>query len=177
MNTLVLGGARSGKSRYAQRLAQDGAQTVVYIATATAGDEEMAARIAHHQKTRPGSWQLVEQPRHLTKTLVEYADPKRLIIVDCLTLWASNIMFGLPGQPADSGFSDFETASASLRAVLPDLAGDTVLVSNEVGQGVVPIGAETRRYVDEMGLLHQQLATLCDRVVLVTAGLPQIIKG
>lgn len=167
--TLILGGARSGKSALAERLAQ-AFDEVVYIATAQAGDAEMARRIAEHRARRPAHWRSVEQPTRLAATLVEHARAGRCLLVDCLTLWLSNLLL--------SGDADaLARERAALLAVLPNLPGELLLVSNEVGQGIVPVGELSRRFVDQAGWLHQALATQCQRVILVTAGLPLALKG
>ena len=170
MRTLMLGGARSGKSVLAERLAIESGQEVVYIATAQAGDAEMAARIAHHRARRPQQWLCVEEPLHLADALREYAHDDRCILVDCLTLWLSNLLGG-------PDMRDFERERERLLSALPKLPGTVLMVSNEVGLGVVPMGELTRRFVDEAGRLHQALAALSERVVWVAAGLPLALKG
>jgi adenosylcobinamide kinase/adenosylcobinamide-phosphate guanylyltransferase len=178
MNELILGGARSGKSRYAQERALASGRAVTYIATAVAGDAEMAERIACHRAQRPREWQLVEATHHLAATLRRHAAPDRCLLVDCLTLWLSHWL--APG-PAAAGAADpahgFNEERAQLLATLPTLPGRLILVSNEIGMGVVPLGALTRRFCDEAGRLHQDLAGLCERVTLMVAGLPLLIKG
>lgn len=168
--TLILGGARSGKSAYAERLAAASGHEVVYLATATAGDGEMQARIAHHRERRPAHWRTVECARELASALREAAAPGHCLLVDCLTLWVSNLLF-------EKGESAWETEREALLQVLPTLPGEVILVSNEVGLGVVPMGAISRRFVDESGRLHQALAAQCERVVWVAAGLPLALKG
>jgi adenosylcobinamide kinase/adenosylcobinamide-phosphate guanylyltransferase len=170
MRTLILGGARSGKSALAERLAGDSGREVVYIATAQAGDAEMAARIAHHRARRPQQWLCVEEPMHLADVLREHARDERCILVDCLTLWLSNLL-------GDVDMQGFERERDRLLKVLPELPGDVLLVSNEVGLGIVPMGELTRRFVDEAGRLHQAIAALSERVVFVVAGLPLVLKG
>ncbi|RUL76717.1 bifunctional adenosylcobinamide kinase/adenosylcobinamide-phosphate guanylyltransferase [Dyella choica] len=170
MRSLILGGARSGKSALAERLAVDSGLEVVYIATAQAGDGEMAARIAHHRARRPQQWLCVEEPVHLAGVLREYARENRCILVDCLTLWLSNLL-----GAADEPF--FARERARLLEALPALPGELLMVSNEVGLGIVPLGELTRRFVDETGRLHQAMAALCERVVFVAAGLPLVLKG
>jgi adenosylcobinamide kinase/adenosylcobinamide-phosphate guanylyltransferase len=145
---------------------------VTYIATAEAGDGEMAVRIAHHQARRPEAWQLVEAPLSLASALEEHATADRCLIVDCLTLWLSNL---LAGEASDEG--RFDAERTALLELLPQIPGRVILVSNEVGLGIVPLGALTRRFCDESGRLHQAVAALCDRVSFVTAGLPMILKG
>ncbi|MCD0259914.1 bifunctional adenosylcobinamide kinase/adenosylcobinamide-phosphate guanylyltransferase [Xanthomonas melonis] len=170
MRQLILGGARSGKSAFAERLAVDAAAEVAYVATAQALDAEMQQRIAHHRRQRPPQWQCVEEPIHLAATLQAVAAPQCCVLVDCLTLWLSNLL----GHPDADAFG---RERAALLDVLPRLPGQIVLVSNEVGQGIVPLGELTRRFVDEAGRLHQALALQCERVVFVVAGLPTVLKG
>ena len=168
MKELILGGARSGKSAFAQRMATASGLEVLYLATAQAGDAEMAERIARHRAERPGAWGLVEEPLALAAALRTHAAPNRCLLVDCLTLWLNNVI-------ADEALL-FRERKALLDA-LPGLPGRVILVSNEVGMGIVPLGELTRRYCDEAGRLHQELAQLCDRVTLVAAGLPLVLKG
>lgn len=170
MKTLILGGARSGKSALAERLAGDSGRDVVYIATAQAHDDEMRERIAHHRARRPAHWQSVEEPLALADALRRHAREDRCLLVDCLTLWLSNLLIG--PEPAR-----FERERDALLDRLPALPGELLLVSNEVGLGIVPMGALSRRFVDEAGRLHQTLATHCERVLFVAAGLPIALKG
>lgn len=165
--TLILGGARSGKTGLAQRLALASGLRPVYLATAEAGDAEMAERIARHQALRDGRWISVEAPRALEAALRQWAVPAHYVLVDCLTLWLTNLL--LAGE-------DPEAARARLLAALDSVGGPVALVSNEVGQGIVPLGELTRRFVDEAGLLHQAIAAQAARVVLVVAGLPLELK-
>jgi len=169
MKELILGGARSGKSALAERLAGESALDVVYIATATPGDAEMAERIRHHQARRPDHWQLLEAPVYLAAALREASGPDRCLIVDCLTLWLSNLLL------ADE--AEFQAQRQALLTPLPGRPGRVSLVGNETGMGVVPLGELSRRFVDEAGRLHQQLAWMCDRVTLTVAGLPHVLKG
>ncbi|HEU0197789.1 MAG TPA: bifunctional adenosylcobinamide kinase/adenosylcobinamide-phosphate guanylyltransferase [Nevskiaceae bacterium] len=170
MRTLILGGARCGKSALAQRLAGANGGDVVYIATATAGDAEMATRIAHHRAERPAMWTTIEEPLALAAALRKQAHPGRTIIVDCLTLWLTNLL--LSREPAS-----LDAERAALLTALPELPGDVLFVSNEVGCGIVPADALSRRFVDESGRLHQALAARCERVLRVVAGLVQPLKG
>jgi adenosylcobinamide kinase / adenosylcobinamide-phosphate guanylyltransferase len=168
--TLILGGVRSGKSRYAGELARAHGGAVTLIATGAARDEEMAARIEAHRASRPPQWGLVEEPLHLAAALRAAAAPgRRVIIVDCLTLWLSNLLC-LEDEDA------LRRESAGLIETLPALGADCILISNEVGFGIVPVSALARRFGDEAGALHQRLAALCDRVVLTVAGLPLALK-
>ena len=170
MRTLILGGARSGKSALAERLARESGQAVIYIATAQAHDAEMAARIAHHRDRRPAHWQSVEEPLALADALRAYAHFDRCVLVDCLTLWLSNLL-------GDADDKRLERECEALLDVLPALPGELLFVSNEVGLGVVPMGELTRRFVDEAGRLHQAMAARCERVLFVAAGLPLPLKG
>lgn len=163
--TLVLGGARSGKSRYAEGLI--GGREAVYLATSQAWDAEMAERITHHRDRRGGNWLTVEEPLDLAAALAAQARPDRPILVDCLTLWLTNILLAERDVPAEM---------AALVAALPGLAGPVVLVSNEVGQGIVPDNKLARLFRDHAGRLHQDIAAIADKVVFVIAGLPQILK-
>ncbi|MFP6851248.1 MAG: bifunctional adenosylcobinamide kinase/adenosylcobinamide-phosphate guanylyltransferase [Pseudomonas sp.] len=170
MHELILGGARSGKSRLAERLASESALAVTYIATSQAWDAEMCARIGQHRKRRPAHWQLVEEPLALAQVLREHAATDRCLLVDCLTLWLTNLLM-LEDQ------ARLETERTALLESLADLPGRIIFVSNETGLGVVPLGELTRRYVDEAGWLHQALAERCQRVVFCVAGLPMVLKG
>lgn len=179
--TLVLGGARSGKSGYAERLAIESGKEVVYIATATASDTEMAARIRHHRAGRPTEWITVEEPLALGNQLLRWSSPERLILVDCLTLWLGNLLFSSGEQFPEVGVISlpalFHEQQDMLASALTRCSSDVVLVSNEVGMGILPVGAISRCFMDEHGRLNQAMAALCDRAVLVTAGLPLVLKG
>lgn len=168
--TLILGGVRSGKSRLAERLAAASGAPVTYLATATAQDEEMRARIAAHRSRRPADCQLIEEPLHLAAVLQDQAASGRCLLVDCLTLWLTNLLLA-PDPTA------LERESDALLELLPTLPGTLILVGNETGMGVVPADALSRRYCDVAGRLHQDLAQHCERVVLTVAGLPHILKG
>jgi adenosylcobinamide kinase / adenosylcobinamide-phosphate guanylyltransferase len=170
MRTLILGGARSGKSALAEKLADESGREMVYVATAQAGDEEMAARIAHHRARRSAQWRCVEEPLSLAAVLREQAHTDRCLLVDCLTLWLSNLL-------GDADVERFERERDMLLEVLPHLPGEVLMVSNEVGLGIVPMGALTRRFVDEAGRLHQSIAAVSERVLFVAAGLPLVLKG
>ncbi|MNZ35470.1 Bifunctional adenosylcobalamin biosynthesis protein CobP [compost metagenome] len=170
MLQLILGGARSGKSRLAEKLASDSGLAVTYIATSQPLDGEMSARVAHHRERRPPEWALIEEPLELARVLRETARAERCLLVDCLTLWLTNLlMLDNPERLAQE--------REALLDCLAALPGEIVLVSNETGMGVVPLGELTRRYVDEAGWLHQALAERCQRVVLTVAGLPLTLKG
>ncbi|UCH74177.1 MAG: bifunctional adenosylcobinamide kinase/adenosylcobinamide-phosphate guanylyltransferase [Rhodospirillales bacterium] len=170
--TLVLGGARSGKSGHAESLigtacAAGCYRGATYVATAEALDAEMAARIAEHRRRRGDLWSTVEAPRDLVPALTAHADPKRPMLVDCLTLWLSNII-------GDSHDADSEISA--LVDGLRNLAGPVVLVANEVGLGIVPDNALARTFRDRAGRLNQRVAELADRVLFVAAGLPLVLK-
>ncbi|MBF0455569.1 MAG: bifunctional adenosylcobinamide kinase/adenosylcobinamide-phosphate guanylyltransferase [Magnetococcales bacterium] len=171
MLELILGGARSGKSRLAEEKARLSALEVTYVATGQARDEEMAQRIALHKKNRPGHWGLVEEPLFLADALKHNQQEGRLLLVDCLTLWLSNHL--LDG----SGYQRWQQEKRALLDFLPHGISPTILVSNETGLGVVPMGELNRLFVDEAGWLHQDLASLSDRVTLTVAGLPLVLKG
>ena len=171
MRSLILGGARTGKSRLAEKLAIDSGLEVVYIATAQARDGEMNERIAQHRADRPAHWRTVEEPLALAATLQREARADRCLLVDCLTLWLSNLLL------ADEQGTALAREREALLAVLAALPGTLILVSNETGLGIIPLGELTRRYVDEAGRLHQRLAQLSERVVFCVAGLPMTLKG
>ncbi|NOZ53008.1 MAG: bifunctional adenosylcobinamide kinase/adenosylcobinamide-phosphate guanylyltransferase [Gammaproteobacteria bacterium] len=168
--TLILGGVRSGKSRLAERLATESGLPVTYIATATVQDQEMHARVAAHRDRRPSHWQLAEEPIQLATALNIHAIAGRCTLVDCLTLWLTNLL------TAETP-TLFERERAALLAVLPTLSGQLIFVSNETNMGVTPMGELSRRYCDEIGQLHQDLAHHCDQVVLTVAGLAVTLKG
>ncbi len=169
MIRLILGGARSGKSAYAQRLAALSGLPVTVIATAEAADAEMTARIARHRTQRPLHWGTVEEPLALAAALGAVAGARQCLLVDCLTLWLSNLLA--------AGEARFEAERAALFERLPALPGEIILVANEVGLGVIPLGELTRRFVDEAGRLNQELAAQADVVVFLAAGLPLLMKG
>jgi adenosylcobinamide kinase/adenosylcobinamide-phosphate guanylyltransferase len=173
MITLVLGGARSGKSRFAQQLAMDSQLPVLYIATATALDEEMQERIIRHQRDRPAEWQLCECPLDLINTLAEECQKQQTILVDCLTLWLNNQLFH---QPAQDFAALFNTLIATLSNANTIINANIIFVANEVGLGVIPLGEVSRQFVDEAGRLNQQLAQIADKVFFIAAGLPLTLK-
>ena len=170
MKELILGGVRSGKSKLAEQHALATGLPVTYIATATSDDEEMRTRIAHHQAQRSAQWQLIEEPLALAQTLQQAAKVNQCVLVDCLTLWLTNLL-------CVEDEIRLQQEIAALLQVLPALPGHIILVSNETGMGVVPLGELTRRYCDEAGRLHQALALVCERVILTVAGLPLTLKG
>ena len=167
--TLVIGGARSGKSKYAEELAAKSNLPVTYVATATAIDSEMEARIAHHQARRPKSWVLHECPLKLAALLNTEAQKQHTILVDCLTLWINNQLHENPQQNFSLLFTELITAIQHSPAHI-------IFVANEVGLGIIPLGEITRQFVDEAGRLNQQLAQAANHVVFMVAGLPLILK-
>jgi adenosylcobinamide kinase/adenosylcobinamide-phosphate guanylyltransferase len=165
--TLVLGGARSGKSRFAEQLVSGHAGPRIYLATAEAGDAEMAERIAEHRARRGDSWITAEEPLALLERLQALSQRGTAIVVDCLTLWLANTM-AADRDPAAEG--------ERLSAALPNLVGPVVFVSNEVGLGIVPDNALARRFRDAAGRLNQQIAARCQRVHFLAAGLSITLK-
>jgi adenosylcobinamide kinase / adenosylcobinamide-phosphate guanylyltransferase len=164
--TLVLGGARSGKSRYAESVITAWPPPWAYVATAEAGDAEMAERIAMHRARRGPNWKTFEVPRDLASALK--ACGGQPVLVDCLTLWLSNLMLAQ---------ADIEAGTALLERALTVATAPVVLVANEVGSGVVPENPLGRRFRDLQGILNQRIAARADRVVLVVAGIPLAVKG
>jgi adenosyl cobinamide kinase/adenosyl cobinamide phosphate guanylyltransferase len=164
--TLVLGGARSGKSRYAESLIAALPPPWLYVATAEAGDEEMKARISAHRARRGLDWRTIEAPRHLVAALQKAGTMP--VLVDCLTLWLSNLML------ADIGI---EAETAHLERALAAAAAPVILVANEVGSGIVPDHSLGRKFRDLQGVLNQRIAARADRVVFMVAGLPLALKG
>jgi adenosylcobinamide kinase/adenosylcobinamide-phosphate guanylyltransferase len=165
---LVLGGARSGKSRHAEDLAGSHRGERIYVATAEAGDEEMRVRIARHRERRGIGWRTIEEPVRLADVLKRECAASCFVLVDCLTLWISNLMLQA---------EKVQPAIGQLCELVPRLEGTLVVVSNEVGLGVVPDNELARRYRDEVGFANQQLAAVCDQVVFMVAGLPLKLKG
>ena len=181
MKELVIGGARSGKSALAERRAAESGLRVVYVATAQVQDAEMERRIAHHRARRPADWGLVEAPLQLAAALRAHAARDTCLVVDCLTLWLSNLL--LAGEAARQAEADqaidcplLTKETAALIDTLPQLPGWITLVSNEVGWGIVPMHPVSRCFADEQGRLNQRVAAVCDRVTLVAAGLPMALK-
>lgn len=184
--TLILGGARSGKSALAERLALASGKEVVYLATARAGDGEMSMRIARHRAQRPAQWRTVEEPLLLAASVRGECTPGRIVLVDCLTLWLTNLLLCGAAEVPEAGDDHGQFApppgfgvqrAAFLELLEEGLPGELLLVSNEVGMGIVPMGALARRFADEAGLLNQAVAARAQRVVLVAAGLPLTLKG
>ncbi len=166
--TLVLGGARSGKSTFAERLVAEVAASRLYLATATAGDGEMADRIARHRDRRGAGWKTLEEPLDLIGALKAHTQADRPVLVDCLTLWLTNLMIAE---------SDIDADISRLCDGLSGLSGPVVFVSNEVGLGIVPDNAMARAFRDHAGRLHQAVAALASDVYFVAAGLPLKMKG
>ena len=173
MKTLVLGGVKSGKSRYAEQLASQSPHPVTVIATALALDEEMRQRIAQHKADRPDHWSVLEVPQQLSEALQSLSsesDIKHCVIIDCLTLWLSQLCSEDVAPPS------LEQHCQMLVKAVQDYHGDLIMVSNETNMGVIPMGELSRVFCDQAGLLHQALAEVCDSVTLVVAGLPQQLK-
>ncbi|PQA73426.1 bifunctional adenosylcobinamide kinase/adenosylcobinamide-phosphate guanylyltransferase [Brucella oryzae] len=167
-SVLVLGGARSGKSSYAEKMVVSSGLQPLYLATGRAFDKEMESRIAIHRDRRGSEWQTVEEPLDLIGALTLHVAADRFVLVDCLTLWLTNLMMAE---------RDIATETASLVAMLPDLAGSVVFVSNEVGLGIVPENRMAREFRDHAGFLHQAVAAVADEVYFMAAGLPLKMKG
>jgi adenosylcobinamide kinase/adenosylcobinamide-phosphate guanylyltransferase len=184
---LITGGQRSGKSRRAEALAQQWLQgpghRAVFIATAQPWDEEMRERIARHQADRaaqlPGM-RTLEVPLALGHAIAAHSSPDTLVVVDCLTLWLTNLLMPASDSTApDAALTAEATQQATLRLLeaIQTAKGPVVLVGNEIGMGVVPLGAQVRSFVDTLGRLNQDVASVCDRVTLMVAGLPLVVKG
>lgn len=154
----------------AERLAVESGLPVTYVATALACDDEMVVRIAAHKSRRPAGWSLIEEPLGLARVLSEQAGEGRCLLVECLTLWLTNVLTHPdPGRLA--------VERDALLSHIPSLPGRLILVGNETNMGIIPLGELSRRYCDEAGRLHQELAQLCDGVLFMVAGLPQVLKG
>lgn len=169
MKELILGGVRSGKSRLAEQRALASGLEVIYVATATAGDDEMRRRIAAHRERRPKDWRTTEVPLDLAGALRTHARQDRCVIVECLTLWLTNWLCA----DNDPGY---RASRAALLEGLRSAPGHIILVGNEAGLGIIPVADLARRYCDEAGSLHQDLAALCERVTLTVAGLSLTLK-
>lgn len=172
---LVLGGTRSGKSVFAEKMALETEKKLVYLATARVGDGEMAERVLAHQARRSSDWELVESPLHLADALRVHENENTCILVDCLTLWLTNCLCYSDDEKENQQL--WKNEKQALFSALKTLDADIIFVSNEVGSGIVPLGQLSRRFADEAGLLHQELAAYCQRVSLVVAGLPLTLKG
>ncbi|MFZ6773267.1 bifunctional adenosylcobinamide kinase/adenosylcobinamide-phosphate guanylyltransferase [Undibacterium sp. SXout7W] len=191
--TLIFGGARSGKSAYAEQLAQQSGRRsdqtaahrqVLYLATARADDEEMQTRIAHHQQRRPVDWKTLQEPLNLGTVIRENSRSDTVLLIDCLTVWLSNCLFSSGQVFPEVGNIEAPAIYVEQRAELlaalsiaSSQKAEVILVSNEVGMGIVPMGAASRWFVDEAGRLNQAVAALSDRVIWVAAGLPLYLKG
>lgn len=166
---LVLGGARSGKSRFAESVinlhCQEQHLQKIYVATATASDDEMKNRIKRHQNDRDEKWTLIEEPLNLA-SIIKQAKIDDCLLIECLTLWLSNCLYHNVWPEQKTAFLDTLKTSTST----------IVMVSNEVGQGIIPANALSRQFIDESGWLHQELASICNKVSFVTAGIPQTLK-
>ena len=170
MKTLILGGVRSGKSRLAERLAIESGHPVTYLATAQPGSQEMAARIEAHRVRRPENWTVIEVPLYLTEVLNHQREEESCLVIECMTMWLTNLL----------GHTDADLLEREYRSfldTLPELSAEVLIVSNETNMGVIPVGEISRRYCDIAGALHQELASLCDRVIFTVAGLPHVLKG
>lgn len=164
---LVLGGARSGKSRFAQGRAEALTGELVYLATAQAFDEEMRERIALHRADRGPRWSTIDAPLELAETITACSSPETVVLVDCLTLWASNLMLAE---------RDMAAATEGLIRAVSSARGTVILVANEVGLGIVPHNALARRFRDAAGRINQEMAAAVDEVVMMFAGLPLVLK-
>jgi adenosylcobinamide kinase / adenosylcobinamide-phosphate guanylyltransferase len=175
--TFLLGGARSGKSTYAQNLLEKDGRSALFVATATAGDEEMAARIAAHQSSRPPHWRTLETPLGVGAA-ISSASPQEWVLIDCITLLASNVLFTLP-EPVDETLyrQKLDDEIAGIQRSYSLHSGEWVIVSNEVGLGLVPPYPLGRIYRDGLGRVNQQLAAMADTVLFLVAGIPMRIKG
>ena len=183
---LILGGQKSGKSRRAELLAlswlaRSPAHQAVLIATAQPWDEEMRERIARHQQDRaervPGM-RTVEEPVHLAEALARCSQPQTLVVVDCLTLWLTNLLMPVENHEQDKPRAlDSRAQIDMVLSAIENAQGPVVLVGNEIGLGVIPLGRETRAFVDALGLLNQSVAQVCERATLMVAGLPLTLKG
>ncbi|HET8869932.1 MAG TPA: bifunctional adenosylcobinamide kinase/adenosylcobinamide-phosphate guanylyltransferase [Aquabacterium sp.] len=174
MHHFILGGQRSGKSRFAERLgmkwlSDDASHEVLVVATALPGDREMQARIDRHRRDRPQGFEMAEAPKDLGAVIRSRSAPHRLILVDCLTLWATNWLMPSAGQ---ADWAAWRLARADLCEALADSAGPVTCISNEIGWGVIPMGREVREFVDELGRLNQEVVQHCQHVTLMAAGQP-----
>ena len=183
---LILGGQRSGKSRRAEHLAsawlkQSSLHRAVLVATAHAGDDEMRERIARHRQDRAErvpAMLTIEEPLALAEAIAEHGNTQTLVLVDCLTLWLTNCLLPSPEFMKNRPLAlDLPAQAAMLLIAIKQAAGPVVLVSNEIGLGVIPMGRETRAFVDALGRLNQDVAAVCERVTFMAAGLPLTLKG
>jgi adenosylcobinamide kinase/adenosylcobinamide-phosphate guanylyltransferase len=169
----ILGGARSGKSAYAEKIAAESGLNVIYIATAQVYDEEFGTRVERHRTRRPTHWKTVETPHLLADTLLQIASVDTCLLVDCLTLWLAQCICSECAPPEGV---DWSMEKQKLLETLPQLTGKIILVSNEVGMGIVPLGEINRQFQDEAGRLNQTVAAVCDEVIFIAAGLPLKLK-
>lgn len=188
LTQFILGGQKSGKSRRAELLARqwlaaDAAHQAVLVATGQAWDAEMSERIARHQRDRaervPGM-QTLEEPRDLAAVLVQHSHPQRLLVIDCLTLWLTNWLMPVEEENFESKqaqIQDWKAQLALFLKAIDEAAGPVILVGNEIGLGVIPMGKEVRAFVDALGVLNQQVAAHCESATLMCAGLPLALKG
>lgn len=176
--TLILGGARSGKSRYAEQATAQLGGRVLYVATAQAGDEEMAARIAAHQAARPGDWDTLEAATRVGPAIQAWPRPAEVILLDCVTLLASNVLMEL-GEAVDQAAAESALSAEidGLLAAFQALPAHWLVISNEVGLGLVPPYPLGRVYRDALGRANQRLAAAADDVLFMVAGLPLVVKG
>ena len=170
MKTLILGGIKSGKSKLAETLATNTNQATVLIATATALDDEMRARIKHHQNSRPAHWHVIEEPILLADAVRQSSNKDECIVIDCLTLWLTNLLL-------TDNESLIKAEKDAFIQAMTTTTQTVIMVSNETSMGIIPLGDLTRRFCDEAGLLHQRIAEQCDNVLLTVAGLPMPLKG
>jgi adenosylcobinamide kinase / adenosylcobinamide-phosphate guanylyltransferase len=173
--TLILGGARSGKSSFAEQVARETGKPVAFIATATSGDDEMAERIRQHQASRPAGWQTLELPLALGRSLA--APLAEVVIVDCITLLVTNVLLSLPEDaPGEAVLQKVQVEIDELIEAQARFGGQWLLVSNEVGLGLVPPYPLGRVYRDALGWANQRLARAAQRVIFMVAGIPMVIK-
>ena len=175
--TLILGGARSGKSGYAEQIGRESGKPVLFIATATAFDDEMRSRIQHHRAARPNEWQTLEAPMNVGAALLTEKFKADVVIVDCITLLVSNILLALPeDSPFEIVMQKVKDEIESLLAAQEKIGGEWLIVSNEVGLGLVPLYPLGRIYRDALGRANQMLARAAQRVIFMVAGIPTVIK-
>ena len=171
---LILGGARSGKSAFAEKLATESDLPVTYIATAQVYDNEFGQRVEHHKTRRPAHWRTIEQAFNLGKVLVDNAKTSECVIIDCLTLWLAQCICPDCNRPEQLSWQE---ERADFLAAIAQAQGTILMVSNEVGMGIVPLGEINRQFQDEQGRLNQAVAGLADKVSFIAAGLPITLKG
>lgn len=175
--TLILGGARSGKSSYAEKIARATGRPALYIATATALDDEMRSRIANHRAARPAEWQTLEVPLRVGEALLKLAPTQTVILLDCVTLLVSNVLLSLPEEtPFENVLQQVQVEIESLLSAQHQIGGQWLVVSNEVGLGIVPAYPLGRIYRDALGWANQRLASEAARVLFMVAGIPMVVK-